>query len=63
MSNSAKSTRKNVEKYRNAGLRQIKVWVTDETIAPDYIVTEADRIRAYAAKLPKTKAILKDLTK
>ena len=57
MSNSAKSTRRNVAKYRNAGLRQIKVWVADETSAPGYIVTEADKVRAYAAKQPKTKVI------
>lgn len=56
-----KRTQKSVQKRKDAGLIQIKIWVADETTAPTIVVTEADRVRAYVAKLPKTKAILKTL--
>ena len=44
------------QRKQDAGLRQIKVWVADEVHN-----TEADRVRAYAAKLPETKAITESL--
>ena len=49
-----KRTQKSVQKKRDAGLIQAKVWVH-----PD----EADKVRAYAAKQPLTKAINAELTK
>lgn len=59
MSNSAKSTRKNVQKRQNADLRQIKVWVAGKKSDPKGV--EADKVRTYAAKQPLTKAILTNL--
>ena len=51
----AERTKKSVKKYKDAKLKQIKVWVAEE--APE----EAEAIRKYAARKPKTKAILKEL--
>jgi len=48
----AERTKKSVKKRKDAGLIQIKVWVDPE---------EADAVRKYAARKPKTKAILKGL--
>lgn len=48
----ADRTRSSVQKYKDAGLIQAKVWVH-----PD----EAPATRAYAGKKPKTKAILSKL--
>lgn len=51
-SKSAESTRRNVDKFRDAGLIQAKIWTH-----PD----EAADIRAYAARQPLTKAIREKL--
>ena len=59
MSNSAKSTRKSVQKRTDADLRQIKVWVAGKESDPEGV--EADKVRGYAAKQPLTKAILSEL--
>lgn len=48
----ADRTRNSVQKYKDAGLIQAKVWVH-----PD----EAAAVRVYAAKKPKTKTVLKKL--
>ena len=56
-----KRTQKSVQRRKDAGLIQIKVWVKDQTDEPAIVVTEADKVRAYAAKQPLTKAVLKDL--
>jgi len=52
---SAERTKRSVSKYGDAGLKQIKVWVAKD--APE----AAEAIRKYAARKPKTKAILKGL--
>ena len=59
MSNSAKSTRKSVQKRTSADLRQIKVWIAGKKSDPEGV--EADKVRGYAAKQPKTKTILAEL--
>lgn len=48
----AERTKKSVQKRKDAGLMQIKVWVDPE---------EADAVRKYAARKPLTKEILKEL--
>lgn len=57
-------TERSKNRYKSAGLYQIKVWVVNEIEAkkanPD-LVTEADRVRACAAKQPKTKSIFRRL--
>ena len=47
----AKRTQGTHERKIAAGLRLIKMYVADE----DGVKTDADRIRAYAAKQPETK--------
>jgi len=46
---SAETTRTSVQKYKNAGLIQAKIWTHPE---------EAHRVRLHAAEQPKTKRIL-----
>lgn len=46
---SAETTRDSVQKYRNAGLIQAKVWIHPE---------EAQKVRLYAAKQALTKPLL-----
>jgi len=46
--------KRSTEKYKGAGLSHIKVWSH-----PD----ESAQVREFAARLPKTKAILFDLAK
>ena len=46
---SAETTRNSVQKYKNAGLIQAKVWVHPK---------EAQAVRLYAAKQPLTKPLL-----
>lgn len=48
----AERTKRSVKKRKDAGLMHIKVWVH-----PD----EVEAVRKYAARKPKTKAILKGL--
>ena len=52
---SAERTKRSVAKFQDAGLKQIKVWVAKD--APE----EAEAVRKYAARKPKTKAILDKL--
>jgi len=59
----AKRTQGTHERKIAAGLRLIKIYVADQTPTPgDTSIlngkTEADRIRAYAAKQPETKKLL-----
>jgi len=60
----AKRTQRSTQKRKDAGLTQIKLWVVDEVEAkrknPD-LITEADKIRKYAAKQLMTKTIIGSL--
>ena len=51
----AKRTQGTHERKVAVGLRLIKIYVADEDIPEPGNKTEADRIRAYAAKQPLTK--------
>ena len=56
----AERNRNYEQKRKDAGLVQIKVWVKDPKLEPGVEKTEADKVRAYAAKQPKTKQCLKN---
>lgn len=63
-SQAAINTARSKDKYKDAGLYQIKVWVANEVEAKKAnptLVTEADKVRASAAKQPKTKSIFRRL--
>jgi len=57
---SAETTARSVQKKKDAGMIQIKVWVRDPKLEPEAVTTEADKVRAYAKKLPLTKKCLKN---
>ncbi|MCH9712670.1 MAG: hypothetical protein K0U20_08620 [Proteobacteria bacterium] len=60
----AERTAKSNAKRKAAGLIQIKIWVADprnEVSALNGVKTEADKVRAYASKQPKTKALLESI--